>query len=61
MKESYKFRPDAFQLFDISKCSRIPDERDMLNFRVNRVKYHMNRDREEKELLYCEQDVDSTL
>jgi len=23
MKEIYKFRPDAFQLFDISRCSRI--------------------------------------
>jgi hypothetical protein len=30
MKQSYKFHPEAFQLFDISKCSRIPDERDML-------------------------------
>jgi len=42
MKEIYKFRPDAFQFFDISRSSRIPDERDTCyNLRVNRAKYHI--------------------
>jgi hypothetical protein len=30
MKESYKFRLDAFQLFNISRLNGIPNKRDML-------------------------------